>query len=155
MSTPLVINDRVREEIRRVRDYAMQYPMAVSDMENAAAFDKSPLYNRPEHWCVVPLGFRCAFTVEPALRQETMDPIGYIRHLSVSMIKKGRVPNEHAIDMLMEEFGFTCDHKACLEAGLFWIEHGYAINVCQFLEAEAGQAIPDYLPPKVQRTTPQ
>ena len=155
MSTPLVINDRVRKDIARVRDYAMQFPMQVSDMENAMTFQQSPLYNRPEHWCVVPLGFRCAFTVEPALSKPSGDPIGYIRHLSVSMIKRGRVPSEAAMDMLMEEFGFTCNHLACAEAGLMWMEDEYAINVCQFLEAEPGQAIPDHLPPRVTRITPQ
>jgi hypothetical protein len=154
MSTPLVINDRVRADIHRVRDYALKYPLATADVESAVAMQKSQLYDRPDHWCVVPLGFRCAFTIEPAISKTSMGPLGYIRHLSVSMIKRGRVPSPPAMDMLMEEFGFTCNVNACAEAGLMWMEDEYAVNVCQFLEAEPGHAIPDYLPQQVTRQKP-
>lgn len=58
-------------------------------------------------------------------------PAGVCRHMSVSIDRPERVPNEHAVWMIAQEFGF----KGGLDACRIWLEdpagHGRAINVVQ------------------------
>ncbi len=49
---------------------------------------------------------------------ETGHPIGPCRHMSMSIARKGRSPNEHAVWMVAELLGFTGDLGHCA----VWLE---------------------------------
>lgn len=56
----------------------------------------------PQRRCIVPVGFRCVFSIE-----QQPDPVGWCRHLSVSVPEAGRAPNFEAIYLLATGlFGF-------------------------------------------------
>jgi len=71
--------------------------------------------------------FRCAFSFEH-------QPVGLIRHLSVSVRQPGRLPQPIAVKMIMEEFGFQTPLERCQ----FWreeIDPGHeAINVIELVK---------------------
>jgi hypothetical protein len=70
----------------------------------------------PEHTCVVPVGYRCVFSID-----EGEDGHWY-RHLSVSVLGDGAAPNEYAVGMIMKELGFEtqfpCTGKAPERLGM-------------------------------------
>jgi hypothetical protein len=74
---------------------------------------------------MLPLGWRVAITVEE-------QPAGRLLHLSMSAPVNGRVPNEHAMRMVIEACGFKLDD--CARGWLEEFEPGWnALNVLIFL----------------------
>lgn len=87
--------------------------------------DRKESFKRPESQHVVfPGGFRAAISFE-------QQPAGLVRHLSVSSPTQGRIPNEPAVRMIAEAFGFT------LPAQRMWLEEfepgHHAINLVELV----------------------
>jgi hypothetical protein len=77
--------------------------------------------------------------------KEINHPGGTARHMSMSINKEGRVPNQFAVWMVAEHLGFTGPHDDIARAednlkqcDAIWFEdlrgHGKAINVVQLIE---------------------
>lgn len=72
--------------------------------------------------------FRVVYSVEEQPRQLSKV---MLRHLSVSILDADRMPNPHAIEMIMKELGFKRPIKECQ----VWIEKEYkAVNVLDFFD---------------------
>ena len=75
----------------------------------------------------IPIGFMVTFSIE------TGHPGGTARHMSMSIDKHGRIPNEHALWIVAERLGFVGDLNDCV----MWVEdlegHGAAVNVVQVI----------------------
>lgn len=113
--TPLLIDSDVKVAIKRLVDFAEQNRITLADLrrlidENVTVGDD------PNRTIIIPYGFRCCFSIEE-------QPFGWTRHLSVSVVsvtddgrvsqKQGRFPNEHAVRMIMDEFGMTKPFEHC------------------------------------------
>lgn len=96
---PLVIDDAVRADIKRVVAYAEAHRVPLPEMRLHADGKLPPPGDDNRFVCVLPRGFRCVYTVE-------YHPSGLYRHLSVSVPDPGRAPNETAVILIASEFGF-------------------------------------------------
>jgi len=76
----------------------------------------------------IPLAYLVTFSIEHN------HPCGTCRHMSMSVQKAGRIPNQYALWLIAEELGFWGSLKECA----IWPEqlrgHGQAINVVQPME---------------------
>lgn len=115
---PLVIAEAQKEDIRRVVSFAFGHPISLEMMKSRnspraqlrygqdvsldRANDPTPSFtDMPQHWCMIPLGYKVCFSVE-----EQPEPLSWCRHISISVTEKGKWPNELAVQMIIEEFGF-------------------------------------------------
>jgi hypothetical protein len=87
------------EDIGRVVKFALLRRLSIHDLHNVVAHKVASPGDDPNYRCVVRVGYRCVFTIE-------QQPMGWVRHLSVSVLGDGVAPNEMAVAMLAEAFGF-------------------------------------------------
>jgi len=125
--------ERARARPMRLQDVmglARKMPAQVQSGVHITLADRPPDFDRPEIEHVrIPQGYRAAFTFEE-------QPAGMVRHLSVSVDKRGRVPNVPAMMMIGEAFGFASD-RPCQ----FWTEEfepgHFAVNMMQLVMPDA------------------
>lgn len=128
MSTPLVIDTDVEQQIRDLCEFAFAQPV---DMPGLAARVATPegkaahVQQMTRQTIRIPLAFLVTFAVE------TGHPCGICRHMSMSVQREGRIPNEIAAWMIAKKFGFWGGLERCA----VWHEnlsgHGPAINLVQ------------------------
>jgi hypothetical protein len=100
-------------------------PNQPTDRLTLADREGLPEVSRTREEVMLPLGWRVAITVEE-------QPAGRLLHLSMSSPKKGKIPNEHAMRMVIEACGFKLDD--CARGWLEEFEPGWnALNVLIFL----------------------
>ena len=99
---PLVLDDVTRPLIKKVMAFAEAHRIDISTMQAMVDGDVKPPGDNMNFTCVIPIGYRCVFTVE-----QQPAPLNWCRHLSVSVIN-GPAPGEHAVNMLLKEFGMNC-----------------------------------------------
>jgi hypothetical protein len=126
--TPLVIDESVREQIKACVELAEANPL---DMPTLMERIKDPqkkahhMAQMTRQTVKVPLAYMVTFSIEHG------HPMGTCRHMSMSVQREDRLPNEFGIWMIAQEFGFWGSLKDC--AG--WIEdlkgHGHAVNIVQ------------------------
>lgn len=150
MSRPLIISAPQLEDIARVIAHAERERFTLAEMKARHDIklvkagqdiheqlretdpDRPTVGDDPGHRCVLPIGFQCCFSFE-----EQLPPLGWCRHLSVSIVGPGsasRSPNEFAMGMIMEAFGFR--HKLCLGAegerhNIVYLERQRVVNVIE------------------------
>jgi len=100
---PLVIGPDELADLARVRAHAEAHFFTLDALKTAAASGVSHCTDRGFR-CVLPRGFRVAFTIE-------QHPGGWARHLSVSLADApaGTVPGPHAMRMIGRELGMRMD----------------------------------------------
>ena len=104
---PLVIGNEEKQSIARVIEFAEKHPLTRAVMEKRMENpDFSPPGDNPNFVCDIPVGFKCVFTIEE-------QPVGWSRHLSVSVDDPQKMPSIPAVEMLMKEFGFKGSLKEC------------------------------------------
>jgi hypothetical protein len=100
-------------------------PNQPTDRLTLADREGLPEVSQTREVVMLALGWRVAITVEE-------QPAGRLLHLSMSSPVKGRVPNEHAMRMVIEACGFKLDD--CARGWLEEFEPGWnALNVLLFL----------------------
>jgi len=134
MSRPLIITDEIRERIAAIRIWAEQNiePLSslVRRMGDADGRRAPGSLNFDKTTIIIPMGYRCCFTIEQQAK-------GNCRHLSVSVPAPGMVPNEHAMALILHEFGFEGEE---VNPWMLYTEHvgaGKAVNVIQFIDRPA------------------
>lgn len=136
MARPVVIDDAVRTRIKAALAEAEAHPIPFEALRAAALpmpremtelklADRKPGLIRPPSAHVdIPFGFRAAVSVED-------EPAGFIRHLSISADRPGRIPSEAALLMIAEEFGMVPPFDG------IWLEEfdpgHHAINVLKLV----------------------
>jgi len=136
----LIIDRRSRHRIAELIKRARRRPVPL-ELTMQGSADASPTLmlkdrkQRPPSDHMMLGSYRVAFSFEH-------QPDGLMRHLSISAPKVGTVPNEIALKMIAEEFGFT---EFPPTFGRVWLEEfdpGHmAVNIVQLVEAaQAGHA---------------
>lgn len=130
MDAPLIITAEVRTRLHKLRDLAASQP---TDMQRVIQLLKKPggkrrhlaQMNRQSLRIPGPWDFFVTFSLE------TGHPVGTCRHMSMSILRQGRVPSQAGVWMVAEELGFAGGLEACQ----IWLEDlsdgGKAINVVQ------------------------
>jgi len=122
----LAISLKEKVDIKRLVEYAESHRLDIHTVFKMAGGRMRPPGDTPEFVVHIPFGFRCCFTIE-------QQQIGWMRHLSVSINAPGKWPNEHAVAVLAEEFGFR--HQ--LKDGkwkCYTEDHVGAVNIMELLE---------------------
>lgn len=130
---PLIIDENAYREIERVMTFACERTIDRTTLEKFTEgieqntcdvqTDGKPTPLGVDNFCILPFGYKCAFTVEE-------QPMGWCRHISISVFppEDGKFPNEVAVAMLLGCFGF---HNGIGRGNHLWIENGYAINIIE------------------------
>jgi len=118
----LIIDDGVREQIRKVVDYAHAHVISFHDLMRVMKGQGPVPGDNPEFVLHIRMGYRCVFTIDEQLK-------GKMRHLSVS-VSGTKWPNEHAVKELAKEFGFVRPFEEWSK----WTEsEARAVNILELL----------------------
>lgn len=103
----LMIDPTVRRHIQHLIGFAMENPVSRRQLTQTVELNAPPVGNNPRHCLVVPVGYRCVYSVED-------QPHGLSRHLSVSVGRPRHLPSPEAMTVLMLEFGFSAQFSEAL-----------------------------------------
>lgn len=125
----LQIGPKEKEAIQTLIDYAEGHRVDGELLQRSLRREWA-VGDDPNYICYIEQGYRIVYSIE-------QQPIGWCRHLSVSVDDTNKLPHPAAIELLMEEFGFRCKLKECLNT---WIEEnvllptGIAVNAINILQ---------------------
>lgn len=112
MSNALVITDEIREELRRLQQFAASNIISRDQLAKIAAGEAPPPGDQEGHIAYVPVGLRVVYSME---YQD--EPLGLCHHLSVSL-DQGAYPEKYPhplmVQAIMNEIGFTGDLRHCV-----------------------------------------
>lgn len=112
----LQITDETRKDIKKVIEYAEN-----NILDNARLADPKeflPVGDNPDHVVHIHDGYRVVFSIEE-------QSIGLCNHISISVESKDKYPNEHAVNMILNEFNMSLDNSLSI-----WLEENVrAINI--------------------------
>ena len=107
---PLLIGPEQVNDAKRVVAHAEANPLSLRDLFDVVRGSRPPIGDNPSHVCVFPLGYRICFSIE-----NQPEPMGWCRHISISVGGDGYAPNPVAIDEIAKHFGFvTTIPTACV-----------------------------------------
>lgn len=98
MTSVLLIDEEAKKRAQEVVDYAENHRISIEALKNYVNSERSISEADPMYVCHFDANYRTAFTIEE-------HPVGWVRHLSVSVSRAGRWPLPQAVEMIMELFG--------------------------------------------------
>ena len=141
MSRVLVIDEITRQRIEALIAFAMENPIPAQQVIKAAPVETGDVLteadlksaNRPTAPGIdIPFGFHACFSIEE-------QPVGMVRHVSISVDTAGKCPSESAVGMIAEAFGILVPFDR------IWLEEfepgHHCVNVIKIVGArEEGHA---------------
>lgn len=138
MGTPIVIGPAERAALQVLRERANAHPVDASTLAARIASPDGKARHRDQmtgQTVRVPLAYLVTFSIE------TGHPKGTFRHMSISVQREGRVPNQESVWLVAQALGFTGSLDDCIAYLEDLQGHGKAVNLLQLVmstEAEAG-----------------
>lgn len=123
----LLISEQVKQEVRKVVEYAEAHPQSLKELKLIAAKQKKPIGFNRNHVLEIPMGFLTVFSIE-------VHPIGTVRHLSVSVDAPDRLPHTVAVQAIMQLFGFKGTIEDCIVYKEEFEHRGAGINIIEFVK---------------------
>jgi hypothetical protein len=130
MGTPLLIDDNIRAQIKSLAELAEANPVDVYGLLKRLrdpAVKKAHMAQMSRQSIDIPFLYRVTYSIE------LNHPCGKCRHMSMSVQREGRIPNEIGLWMVAKEFGFW--GKSLRDCAGVWTEHlqghGQACNLVQ------------------------
>lgn len=96
---PLIIDDNIREQLASLVEYAERNIISMDYLLDQKNGEEQPPGDYKEYTRILPFGYRIVFTIES-------QPVGKIRHLSMSVDEDGKLPNMVAVQEIMNLIGF-------------------------------------------------
>jgi hypothetical protein len=137
----LIIDDKVKLRVAEMIERARQHPVLLEQLKGGAInddrhvitlADRKPGHERPPSQHLVLGTYRVAFSIE-------QQSIGMCRHLSISTMRAGSVPNMPVVDEVTALFGFV--EGAPTRTWLEEFDPGHhAVNVLQLITPAGGHA---------------
>lgn len=127
-ATPLIVGADERAALNALRDKAAAAPL---DMQAVLRDIQTPdgmkrhMERMKAFTIPIPMAYDVTFSIE------TGHPGGTMRHMSMSVAKKGRAPVPEAIWMVAQELGFVGGLETCMTYPEEFGNGGVAINVIQ------------------------
>lgn len=116
----LIISPPLREKINSIIELADKSMFVItSDITYTAPLKDLSI--------IIPIGFYVTYTVEK-------QPIGYYKHLSVSIDDEDMLPNPAAIEMIMKEFNFKKKFNDSIVKVIPCGEFRDAVNIQEAIE---------------------
>lgn len=120
----LIIDEAVKTGIAELIATANAHRHSAATLKRLMTGDLPPAGDYKQHTILIPDGFRVVFSIEE-------QPLGWCRHLSVSINDPNKYPHEVAVEMIMQEFGMGL-LKDCIHV---WVEEEVrAINILSLME---------------------
>lgn len=127
MARILIINDILIHKLQELKQYAEQHPLTMDDLLDIKNGDRPVPGDMKEFVCIISTGFKIVFTIEHQLNT-------HIRHLSMSVKTKGKLPNPHVVEKIINILGFKNKLYDCmLNLEEFRPGH-HAINVLEIIK---------------------
>jgi hypothetical protein len=129
----LIIDATSKKKIDELIKYAEENPLNIEHMKKLARGMEPPPGDNKNCVCYLNFGYRVVFTIE-------QHPMGWCKHLSISIAKKEKYPSIEAVTMIMHQFNITGGFNEVKKAfvipqGHFWVEKEVeAINIVQLTE---------------------
>jgi len=103
---PFIIDDSIRGALQKLVDYAEANPISMDYLLDQHNGEEPPPGDDPNRYIDLPFGYRVVFTIE-------LQPVGKVRHLSLSVDSPGRVPNTPVVEEVMKMLGFEKELHDC------------------------------------------
>lgn len=100
--TPFVLKD---DELQPLREYAEAHPIRIDEMKKIVAGKLMAIGDRQGHGQRLEFGYRVVYSIEEHPKSDKSGT-SWLRHASMSIAKKGRMPNPYALAMVGEQLGF-------------------------------------------------
>jgi hypothetical protein len=134
-TAPLIITPDAVAALHKLRDLAALKPVHVPTLlEDMKVPEKKRRHLEQMNKQSVSIPGPWIFMV--VLSIETGQPAGVCRHMSMSIIRKDRVPSKEAVWMVAKELGFSGGLEACFVYPEDLSDGGKAINVIQPLSVQ-------------------
>lgn len=104
---PLIIDEDVKSQIDSLVKYAERNPISMDYLLDQKNGQEPPPGDYSEFTRNLPFGYRVVFTIE-------LQPTGKVRHLSMSVSEDKKLPNEFAVQEIMNLIGFKNELKKCM-----------------------------------------
>lgn len=132
----LIITEANKEKIAELIKYADENPFNMDYMKRLMKGIESPAGDDENYVCYLDFAYRVVFTIE-------QHPVGWCRHLSISVAVEGKYPSVQAVIMIGNEFGVTCSYNETDDAfivpqGGAWVEEETeSINIVQLIASRS------------------
>lgn len=127
---PFIIDDTTKLAIERIKAYAEKNIVQMGDLVAIKHGNEEKIPgNNPKHVCNLPFGYRVVYSIEKQTQ-------GEVRHLSISVDAKDKLPHQNVVETIMEMIGFQEKFSILLKQGFIQIESGdfgHAINVWEII----------------------
>jgi hypothetical protein len=129
MGTPLVIDEEVKSQIKACIELAEANPVDMPALMKRIQTVEGKAHHMAQmtrQTVKIPFAYLVTFSIEHG------HPCGPCRHMSMSVQREGRLPNETGLWMIAQEFGFWGTLRDCEAIYPEKLEgHGQAINIIQ------------------------
>lgn len=122
---PFIIDDKLKAKITSLVAHAEKNPFTIDDLLDIDSGDQKPPGDFDEFTLNLPFGYRLVYSVEE-------QPVGRVRHLSMSVNEDGKLPNEHVVSEIMELIGFENKLDTCMVMFEDISPGRQAVNVMEF-----------------------
>lgn len=123
MPRPFIINEQIIESLNSLKKYAEEHPFTIQDLENIINNKFLVPGDRNEFRRYIPLGYKVVLTIE---KQES----GLVRHLSMSVNTKGKLPSKYVVQEVMKILGFKSKLSNCMIS----LEEAGCVNILELIE---------------------
>lgn len=104
---PLIIDKDMTDQIESLVKYAESNPITMDYLLDQKNGEERPPGDFNEYTRVLPFGYRVVFTIE-------FQPAGKVKHLSMSVDEDEKLPNEIAVQEIMNLIGFKNELRKCM-----------------------------------------
>jgi len=115
---PLQITEEDTKEVKKVVQYAEHNKYNIEMIKEIMDGKREPAGLNSEHVKFFHVDYRVVYSIEE-------HPMGWCRHLSVSVSNKDRYPNPAAVQRIMEVYGITVDINNPEEAFVYEEKDNY------------------------------
>jgi hypothetical protein len=122
----MVIDDNVKRDLERLAAYAEKHVLSMDELLDMVNKQAPPPGDNKNFVVEIPFGYRVVYTIED-------QPAGKVRHLSVSVDKKGKLPSITAVEEIMRMIGFKGELSECKVGFESIDENQDAVNVLEVI----------------------
>jgi hypothetical protein len=102
---PLIIDDKIILQLNQLKDYAVDNPFDVEELELMMKGKAILVGKRPKHCVKFSFGYNVVFSIEEAKSGE------WLRHISMSVPADDKLPNMQAVIEIMKLLSFEKEPK--------------------------------------------
>jgi hypothetical protein len=122
---PLIIDDKIKEEIQRLKDHAEKNIFTIDDLKKIVSREVPHISSRPGFTIEIPIGYHVVFSMSE-------QKLGIARELSVSINDSDKKISPEAMQLLLDEFGFDHPITECVVK-----ESSKAIYIAELIDKDA------------------